>query len=67
MEMKKDLEKLTYTELEKESEAVLAELSKADLPLDEAGKVYDYGKKVADAMEKKLAELSKSVSDTVER
>ncbi|MFA6829454.1 MAG: exodeoxyribonuclease VII small subunit [Bacilli bacterium] len=65
MATKKDLTKLSYQELEKESEVIIQSLSKDDLSLDEASKIYFYGKEVSAEMEKRLAELTKKVSDTV--
>ncbi len=62
-----ELKKMTYQDLEKEADHVLEELSKEDLPLDDASRIYDYGKKVYQEMETRLAELEKNVSDTVSR
>ncbi len=62
-----ELKKMSYQELEKEADHVLAELSKEDLPLDDASKIFEYGKKVYAEMETRLSELEKSVTDTVSR
>lgn len=62
-----ELKKMTYQDLEKEADHVLEELSKEDLPLDDASRIYEYGKKVYQEMETRLAELEKNVSDTVSR
>ncbi len=62
-----ELKKMSYQDLEKEADHVLEELSKEDLPLDDASRIYDYGKKVYQEMENRLAELEKNVSDTVSR
>lgn len=67
MEIKeKDLIKLTYAELEEEADNVLKLLSDDTLPLDDAAKLYEYGKKIAAAMEENLTALSKKVTDTVQ-
>lgn len=63
-ETKKELSEMTYAELEKEAEETLTKLSDTSLPLDETAKLYEYGKKVSAEMEKRLAELEKSVTDT---
>lgn len=65
MEIKKDLSKLSYQELETEEENTLKKLSEADLPLDDASKYYEYGKKVLLEMTIRLDKLSKSVTDKV--
>ncbi|MFA6624473.1 MAG: exodeoxyribonuclease VII small subunit [Bacilli bacterium] len=66
MEFKKDLSKLSYEELEKEADLVLTELNKNDISLDMSTKVYEYGKKIAKAMDSTLKQLQKEVTDTVE-
>ena len=59
------LETMTYAELEKEANAVLEKLQKADIVLDESKKEYDYGKKVLDEMEKRLAKMIADVQNEV--
>ncbi len=59
------LETMTYAELEKEANAVLEKLQKADIGLDESKKEYDYGKKVLDEMEKRLAKMIADVQNEV--
>lgn len=59
------LEKMDYAKLEEEANSVLEKLSKNDLPLDEASKLYEYGKEIYKEMEKRLAELEKNVTDTI--
>lgn len=66
MEFKeKKLEELSYAELEEEANYVLSLLSDDSLPLDDAAKIYEYGRKVASIMEKNLSEISNKVTDTI--
>jgi len=60
----KDLTKLSYGELEEEAEKTLEALGDTSLPLDEATKLYERGKKISAEMEKRLSDLEKSVTDT---
>ncbi len=62
-----ELKKMSYQELEKEADGVLEALSQEDVSLDNASKIYEYGKKVYTEMEARLAELEKNVSDTISR
>ncbi len=62
-----ELKKMNYQELEKEADGVLEALSQEDVSLDNASKIYEYGKKVYAEMEARLAELEKNVSDTISR
>lgn len=62
-----ELKKMSYQELEKEADAVLEALSQEDVSLDNASKIYEYGKKVYAEMEARLAELEKNVTDTISR
>lgn len=62
-----ELKKMSYQELEKEADGVLEALSQEDVSLDNASKIYEYGKKVYAEMEARLAELEKNVSDTISR
>ncbi len=62
-----ELKKMTYQELEKEADGILEALSQEDVSLDNASKIYEYGKKVYAEMEARLAELEKNVSDTISR
>ena len=62
-----DLSLLSYAELEKEASMTLERLNQDDLPLDEASKVYEYGKKISLEMEKRLSQLEQSVSDSINR
>lgn len=59
------LTKMTYAQLEEEASSVLEKLNDTSLPLDEATKIYQYGKDLYVEMEKRLAELQKSVTDTI--
>lgn len=59
------LTKMTYAQLEEEASSVLEKLNDTSLPLDEATKIYQYGKDIYAEMEKRLAELQKSVTDTI--
>jgi exodeoxyribonuclease VII small subunit len=61
------LDKMTYQQLEEESSKVLESLNRDDIPLDEAAKLFEYGKKVYAEMEKRLSQLEKDVTDTVNR
>jgi|GEM_PF-877889 len=61
----KDLSKMSYEELEKEAADVVQKLSDSSLALDEASRLYDYGKSVLAEMDKRLDELSRKVTDTV--
>ena len=62
-----DLSKLSYAQLEEEANKTLEKLNDANLGLDEASQIYEYGKKVSAEMEKRLSDLEKSVTDTVNR
>lgn len=62
-----ELKKMSYQELEKEADGVLEALSQEDVSLDNASKIYEYGKKVYAEMEARLAELEKNVTDTISR
>ena len=64
---KKDLTKLSYQELEDESESILKQLSDSEIGLDDSAKLYQYGKEVAEEMEKRLSSLEASVKDTIEQ
>lgn len=63
----KKLEDFSYDELEKEASLTLEKLNDDTLPLDEASKLYQYGKKLYDEMKGRLEKLEKEVSDTVDR
>ena len=60
-----ELDKLTYAQLEEEAKNVLSSLSSEDISLDEASKIYEYGKLVSKEMEKRLAQLENSITDTI--
>ena len=62
----KDLSRLSYQQLEEEADNVLKALSDEELALDDASRLYDYGKAIAKAMETRLDDLSKKVRDTVD-
>ncbi len=66
MTKKKDLTKMTYQELEKESDEILKKLSDSQIGLDESAKLYQYGKEVSKEMEKRLSSLEETVKDTIE-
>ncbi|MFA6586842.1 MAG: exodeoxyribonuclease VII small subunit [Bacilli bacterium] len=65
MEKKKDLSKCSYEELEKEASLAVTKLSESGLALDEATKLFEYGKSVLAEMEKRLADLEKKAADTI--
>ena len=66
--MKKiDLTKLSYQQLEEESDNILKQLSDPEIGLDESAKLYQYGRQVAEEMDKRLSELEASVKDTIEQ
>lgn len=65
--MKKDLSKLSYQELEEEANETLKKLGEVSLGLDEAAKLYEYGKIITKEMSKRLEELTSSVSDEIEQ
>ncbi|MBQ8143140.1 MAG: hypothetical protein IJ194_08340 [Bacilli bacterium] len=65
--MKKDLSKLSYQELEEEANETLKKLGEVSLGLDEAAKLYEYGKMITKEMSKRLEELTSSVSDEIEQ
>ncbi len=66
MTKKKDLTKMTYQELEEESDEILKKLSDSQIGLDESAKLYQYGKEVSKEMEKRLSSLEETVKDTIE-
>lgn len=61
-----EFEKMTYQQLEEESDKILNQLSDDSLPLDERAKLFYQGKKLYAEMEKRLEELQKNVKDTIE-
>jgi exonuclease VII small subunit len=67
MEIRKDLSTLSYEELEKETNAVVSELQKNTLGIDQGASLYDYGKRLISEMEKRLDELSRKVTDQISK
>lgn len=63
----KKMEDMSYDELEKEAASVLEKLNDDNLPLDEASKLYQQGKKLYGEMKGRLEKLEKEVSDSVDR
>lgn len=64
--VKKDIQKLSYAQLEEESAIVLKTLQEQDLPLDESKALYDYGKRLYDEMARRLDALLKETNDEEE-
>ncbi len=65
MNQENELKTLTYEQLEKLSEQILAQLSDTSLPLDKASALYERGKAVSKEMEARLAALEKTVTDEI--
>ena len=61
------MEDMSYDELEKEAASILEKLNDDNLPLDEASKLYQQGKKLYGEMKGRLEKLEKEVSDSVDR
>jgi len=63
----KDLSRLSYQQLEEEVKNVLKALKDEELALDDASRLYDYGKAITKAMETRLNDLKTKVRDTVDK
>lgn len=57
---------VNYQELEDKLKDIIAKLDDENLPLDEAGKLYQEGKDTLKEMDAKLKELSSQVKDEVD-
>lgn len=60
------LSEKSYSELERMAQQAIEALSKEDLPLDEAKKIFDEGTKILARMQKKLEQMRAEATDAID-